>query len=187
MTVLREDSPIDPQDPRHYAPRRTSPRAELRLSTVSAAVGETAFDRPSKPEPVRRAPATPTSLSAELEHAVFQSLHRQLDPEVVPEPPVTDGRLWRRAWIGVGAAVAVAAIAATLLVMLTPHDDSGASPAAAASSPAQDDATKPALTQFRALLGTNDGDQAISHEQSDRLLQQFMQWRQKSDAGDQAR
>jgi hypothetical protein len=186
MSVLREDSPIDPQDPRHYAPRRTNPRAELRLSTVSSAVGETAFDRSSKPEPIRRTPATSTSLSAELEHAVFQSLQHQLDPEVVPEPPITDRRLWRRAWIGVGAAVAVAAIAATLLVMLTPHDYSGASSAVAAS-PAQDDTTKPALAQFRALLGTNDSDQAISHEQSDRLLQQFMQWRQKSDAGDQAR
>jgi hypothetical protein len=197
MSVLREDSPIDPQDPRHYAPRRTSPRAELRLSTVSAAVGETAFDRSSKPELVRRAPP-PTSLSAELEHAVFQSLQRQMDPEIIPEPPMTDGRLWRRAWIGVGAAVAAAAIAATLLVVLTPHDDSGASLAAASSS-AQDDATKPALAQFRALLGANNGDQtvnheqsvnreqSVNHEQSDQLLQQFMQWRQKSDAGDQAR
>src|SRR5271166_871342 len=150
MSVLSEEGPTNPQsppqqDPLHYAPRRTSPRPDLRLSTVSAAVGETPFDRTSKPELARRAPPPPTSLNAELEQAVFDSLRRQMDPEVVPEPPALDGRLWRRAWLGVGAAVGVAAIAATLLVTLTPHDDAGTPFAAAASSPAQDDAAKPAL------------------------------------------
>ncbi|HLG79510.1 MAG TPA: hypothetical protein VKY22_00720 [Bradyrhizobium sp.] len=188
MSVLSEETPTNPQDPLHYAPRRSAARPELRLSSVSSAIGETPFDRPSKPDPVRRAPPPPTSLSSELENAVFESLRRQMDPEVIPEPPGLEGRLWRRAWLGVGAAVAVAAIAAALFVTLAPREEAGASLAAAAApSPAPDDATKPTLEQFRALMAAGDGDQSANHEQSDRLLKQFMLWRQKADAGDKAR
>jgi hypothetical protein len=186
MSALSEDGPSNPQDPFHYAPRRTSSRPDLRLSAVSSAVGETSFDRPSRPELVRRA-QSPSALSAELENAVFESLRRQMDPEVIPEPPGMDGRLWRRAWLGIGAAIGVAAIAAALFVTLAPQGDSTAS-YAAASSTAQDDATKPALAQFRSLIVANDGgDQAITHEQSERMLQEFMLWRQKAGAGEQAR
>jgi hypothetical protein len=184
MSALGEETPTNPQDPLHYAPRRAGQRPDLRLSTVSSTVGETPFDRPSKPELVHRAPRPPSSLNPELENAVFRSLRRQMDPEVVPEPPAIEGR-WRRAWIGVAAAVAVAAMAATAFVTLTPRDEAGA-PSAATSS-AEDDTTKPALAQFRPLLVAKDGDQAVSPDQSQRLLQQFMQWRQKTEAGDQAR
>jgi hypothetical protein len=191
MSALSEETPTNPQDPLHYAPRRPAQRSELRLSTVSSAIGETAFDRPAKPEVARRAPPPPTSLSSELENAVFESLRRQMDPEVIPEPPGIEGRLWRRAWLGVGAAVAVAAIAAALFVTLTPREEAGASFAAAAAatpSPAPEDATKPALDQFRALMtAAGNGDQAATREQPDGLLKQFMLWRQKADAGDQAR
>jgi len=98
MSVMSEDPPTNPQDPLHYAPRRTNPRPELRLSTVSSAVGETPFDRAPKPEPVRRVPPPPPTLSAELENAVFESLRRQMDPEVVPEPPAIEPRAWVSAW-----------------------------------------------------------------------------------------
>ncbi len=89
MSAMSEETPTNPQDPLHYAPRRTNARPELRLSSVSSTVGETQFDRSAKPETVRR----PPSLSAELENAVFESLRRQMDPEVVPEPPGVEGRL----------------------------------------------------------------------------------------------
>jgi hypothetical protein len=191
MSAMSEEAPsTNPQDPLLSAPRRANPRPEQRLSSVSASVGETAFDRSAKPELVRRAPPPPPTLSAELENAVFESLRRQMDPEVVPEPPGVEGRLWRRAWLGVGAAVAVAAIAATLFVTLAPREEAGAASfaAAAAAPPAQDNATNPALDQFRALMAASgDGDQAANREQSDRLLKQFMLWRQKSDGGDQTR
>ncbi len=36
-------------------------------------------------------------------------------------------------------------------------------------------------------MAAGDGDQSANHEQSDRLLKQFMLWRQKADAGDKAR
>jgi len=192
MSALSEETPTNPQDPLHYAPRRTAQRPEPRLSTVSSTIGETAFDRPAKPEVARRAPQPPTSLSSELENAVFESLRRQMDPEVIPEPPGVEGRLWRRAWLGVGAAVAVAAIAAALFVTLTPREEAGASfaaTAAATPSPAApEDMSKPALEQFRALMtAAGNGDQAVTREQPDGLLKQFMLWRQKADAGDQAR
>ena len=192
MSAMSEETPTNPQDPLHYAPRRTNARPELRLSSVSSNVGETPFDRAAKPEPVRRAPPTPPSLSAELENAVFESLRRQMDPEVVPEPPGVEGRMWRRAWIGVGAAVGVAAIAATLFVTLAPHDEAAPSFAAAAPASVPEDATKPALAQFRSLIQASGGDQsanheqAANHEQSEGLLKQFMLWRQKVDAGDKA-
>jgi hypothetical protein len=190
MSAMSEETPTNPQDPLHYAPRRTNTRPELRLSSVSSNVGDTPFDRPVKPELVRRAPPTPPSLSAELENAVFESLRRQMDPEVIPEPPGVEGRLWRRAWIGVGAAVGVAAIAATLFVTLAPHDDAAPSFAAAAPASVPEDANKPALSQFRTLIQASGGDQsanheqAAHHEQSEGLLKQFMLWRQKVDAGD---
>jgi len=191
MSALSEENPTSPQnppqqDPLHYAPRRSSLRSEPRLSTINATMGETSFDRAAKPELVRRA-QSPSALSAELENAVFESLRRQMDPEIIPEPPAIEGRWWRRAWLGVGAAVGLAAIAAALFVTLAPRYESAVSFAAAASQPAQNDATNPALAQFRSLIAANDGDHAITHEQSDRLLQQFMLWRQKVAAGDQAR
>lgn len=186
MSALSEDSPTNPQDPLHYARRRTGTRPDVRLSTVSTTVGETPFDRLSRPEVVRRASPPPLpSLSAELEHAVAESLRRQMDPEVVPEPPGLEGRGWRRAWLGVGTAVVIAAIAATLLVTLTSREDPGAS--LVASSSTQDDAAKPALAQFRSLIVASDGEQAVTREQSEKLLQQFMLWRQKVGAEDQAR
>ena len=189
MSVMSEEPPTNPQDPLHYAPRRSNPRPELRLSNVSSAVGETPFDRAPKPEPVRRVPPPPPTLSAEIENAVFESLRRQMDPEVVPEPPAVETRVGRRAWLGIGAGIGVAAIAAALFVAFAPREEAGGSFAAATPAPAQDDAMKSALEQFRALMAaSNDGgDQAITREQSERLLKQFMLWRQKADAGDQAR
>jgi hypothetical protein len=55
-------------------------------------------------------------------------------------------------------------------------------PAAAPAARQADDATKPALSDFRGLVPPNGGttSQGFSHEQSERLLQQFVQWRQKS-------
>jgi hypothetical protein len=182
MSVLSEDMPTEPQDPLHYAPRRTGQRPEVRLSAVGTTAGETAFDRPSRFEPARRPPPS-SALSAELEHAVFESLRRRMDPEVVPEPPaLAQEQSQRRAWLAIGAAFGIAAIAAILFVAFTSRDEVGALLSSAApASQAQDDASKPALAQFRALLNSGDGKQAVTREQSERLLKQFEQWRQKAD------
>ena len=46
------------------------------------------------------------------------------------------------------------------------------------------DTSKPALSEFRALLVAGEGGQAFTHEQSERLLQQFVQWGQKPNSPD---
>ena len=189
---LRQDSAR--QDPLRYAPRRAGERPELRLSAVSSRVGETAFDRLSKLEPARRPLTPPSSLSAELENAVFESLRRQMDPEVIAEPPgFAQEQTRRRRWLAAASAVGVAAVAAALFVTFMPASPDNTAGFLAAVAPSglsqsrDDNGSKPALAQFRSLLVTGEGNQTITHEQSEKLLKQFEQWRQKPDAGDQAR
>src|SRR5437764_235626 len=46
-------------------------------------------------------------------------------------------------------------------------------------------AAKPALAEFRGLLRSTEASQeATTHEQSEKALQQFMQWRQKANTGE---
>jgi hypothetical protein len=180
MSVLSEDIPTNPQDPLHYAPRRTAPRPELRLSSVSATVGETPFERLSRFEPAGRPPPPPSSLNAELEQAVLESLRRQMDPEVIPEPMSLEPAP-HRAWLAIFAGVGTAAIAALLMIAFVTQGDIGALFSPPPAPQAQEEAPKPALAQFRSLLNSSDGNQAFTREQSQRLLEQFVQWRQKGD------
>jgi hypothetical protein len=48
-------------------------------------------------------------------------------------------------------------------------------------------ASKPALAQFKALLATAPVSQPAPHEQSEQLLQGFMQWRQKGNSAEPSR
>jgi len=87
--------------------------------------------------------------------------------------------------IGVAAAVAVASVVALLLVNIFPKDkdaDQSLTPAAVPPQARQSsDAAKAALSQARAPVAASDsGQKNLNHEQSERLLQQFMQWRQKA-------
>jgi hypothetical protein len=186
MSAMSEESPpppptSNPQDPLYYAPRRPSERVEPRLATVNE---RAAFERASRGETSRTLPAS-AALSARLENAVYESLRRQREPEIVPEPSDYKRLGTRRTLIavasGVGAALALASVAALLFITVYPREqDAGrsfaAAPQAAQSRQADD---KPALSQFRALV-TNTGGQNFTHEQSERLLQQFVQWRQKA-------
>ena len=183
MSVLGEQEPTDPQDPLHYAPRRRAERSGIRLSTVSSAVDETKFDRS-----FRDASSSPFAPA----DAVGEALRRQLDPQVVPEPAeFAQERSRRRELLmvggGIAAAVGVAAVVALLLVTVMPvsrDSGTGSSSTAAAgfTQPRGDDTAKPALSQVRSLLAPDEGDQAVTHEQSKRLLEQFVQWRQKADS-----
>jgi hypothetical protein len=205
-----DDRPSNPQDPLHYAPpRRFTERTEPRLAAVVGDIQATdrqatdrqpvdrqATDRPpldraARPESASRA-ISPTALNAKLENAVFESLRRQIEPEMVPEPADFKRERSQRALIGVviGVAAAVVVSAAIAVVFVTMFPSSkeklpGAS--FATTSPPQRQAaetSKPALSEFRALLVAGEGGQAFTHEQSERLLQQFMQWRQKADTPD---
>jgi hypothetical protein len=188
MSAMSEESPLpptsNPQDPQYYAPRQRSERIEPRLATVNE---RAAFERARRGD--TSLPAS-TALSAKLENAVYESLRRPLEPQIVPEPNDTNRLGTRRTLIaiasGVGAALALASVAALLFVTVYPREqDAGRSFAAApatAAAPARQADDKPALSQFRALVNANAGGQNFTHEQSERLLQQFVQWREKAAA-----
>jgi hypothetical protein len=150
-----------------------------------------AADRAFRPESMSRA-ISPSALNAKLENAVFESLRRQIEPEMVPEPADFKRERSQRALIGVviGVAAAVVVSAAIAVVFVTMFPSSKeklpAASFATTSSPQRQAAetSKPALSEFRALLVAGENGQAFTHEQSERLLQQFMQWRQKADTPD---
>lgn len=187
MNVPIEQNPTDPQDPLHYVPRWSGERAEPRL----AAVIETPFERTASADSAARLPASPAGLSAKLESVVYESLRRQMEQEAAPEgADFRHGRSQRAVMgvvIGVAAAVVVAAAVAAAFVSIFPRErDALASFAKSVPAPSTlsqqhqlDEKSRSALSQFRPLL-SNEGDQAFTHEQSERLLQQFVQWRQKA-------
>jgi hypothetical protein len=192
MSAASEESPSkDPLDALYALSRRPTERAEQpRL----AAVSEPPVARVPRPE----MPRPMTSLSERLENAVAASvavpMRRPFEPEVVPEPVDFKREGRRRALIasviGVGAAVAVASVVALLFVNIFPKDRdpdqsfaAAVQPAASQARPANDTAKAPP-SQVRAPVVASDSGQNLNHEQSERLLQQFVQWRQKAASTD---
>jgi len=169
---------------------RTEPRAEPRLAAVNDA-------------PVPRTPRPPLSAEARgdvpraatpnerIENAMAGFVRSQFEIEEVTEPEDTKrggarGMLFASI-VGVAGAIAVVSVVVMLSVNVFPKEkDAVASFAAAvpaAAPPRQsDDNVKAALADLRALVPPNGAgsSQGFSHEQSERLLQQFVQWRQKS-------
>jgi len=167
------------------------------------------LERPSTREEYRQPrseafgrPFAPAPLEAEGEDAALKSLLRRLDPEAVPEPapptPVEEWTQRRRMFLavaGVGAmfglAVGVGVIFLSISQTATVRNDTAvpataiAAPAAIAeevppnlSQPPAADAPMVVEPQSRSIA--NKSDQSPQGEQPDRLLQQFMQWRQKT-------
>ena len=164
MSALEQDQPT-PNDPLYYAPRR------LR----------------EKPEQLFNSEA-PTN-------SVYQPLPRSLDPEVMQEvSALARDHVDRRKALFGAAAIGVSALAALFVVLMvhaSQEQEAGASFAAAVQSlkttqPQQGEAAaKPALAEFRGLLTSTEASQeATTHEQSEKALQQFMQWRQKANTGE---
>jgi hypothetical protein len=162
MSAMEQDQPT-PNDPLYYAPRRMRERPESPLNPVS--------------------PAQPSN-------SVYHPLPRSLDPEVMQEvSALAHDHVDRRKALFGAAAIGVSALAALFVVLMvhaSQEQDTGASFAAAVQSmktaqPQQGDA-KPALAEFRGLLASTETTRGANREQSDKLLQQFMQWRQRADA-----
>ena len=169
------NNPIEALDALVSASRRAAERAEPpRL----AAIGDGPLSRPFRVEPPRLA----ASAGDRLESAMSEFVRRQIkQPALVPEPPDLTREGKRRTllagFVGVAAAVAVASVAALLFVTLFPRQKGLEQFIAAASrAPRADDALSPS----RAPAPTGGGNQSLTHEQSERLLQQFVQWRQKT-------
>jgi len=187
MSSLREQDHLNPNDPSYYAPRWLRERPESRL--------------PPSQETRSGTPPPPGSLDTQLEKAVSEALWHPLDPEVIHEPPGFAREMdQQRALISVAgrfaAAVGVSAMVALFFVIMIPasrdhaQQAEGGAPASTGIlqsiktvlyRPGQkDDDLKPALSEFQPILAsTRTGQPVITHEQSEALLQQFMQWRQK--------
>jgi hypothetical protein len=199
MSALSEQDHLNPNDPSYYAPRWLREKPAAPLSPSAAPLPPP----PDMTEPVKRpAAAASASLDLQLESAVSDALWHPLDPEVIFEPPGFDQeRDRRKALISVAsrfaAAVGVSAVVALFFVIMIPvsrdhaaqPDGSGSwfsgtmqSMKAALFQPSENDSgSKPALSEFKAILASNKTSQGVmSHEQSETLLQQFQQWRQKT-------
>jgi hypothetical protein len=194
MSSLSEQDHLNPNDPRYYAPRWLRERSALRLSPSS----ETNSERARLP--VSSSP----SFNALYEEAVSKALQSPLDPEVIHESPEFVNELDRRlALIRVArrfaAAVGIAALVALFFVIMVPASRDYARPADGGASsfsgiwqsirtalyqpPRRDDDAKSALSEFQTLLAsTRTSPPVITHEQSETLLQQFLQWHQKPDS-----
>jgi hypothetical protein len=175
-------------DFRTGAEPRTEPRAEPRLAAVNDA-------------PVPRAPRPPLAAEARgelpraatpnerIENAMAGFVRSQFDIEEVTEPEEAKRGGARgmlvASIIGVAGAIAVVSVVVMLSVNVFPKEKDAVQSFAAAvpaAAPARKADDKAALSDFRGLVPPNGvtTSQGFSHEQSERLLQQFVQWRQKS-------
>jgi hypothetical protein len=181
----QEHDNLNPNEPGYYAPRWLRDRSDARP----------AASREAAAEPMRNPLASPASLDTQLEKAVSNALWHPLDPEVIHEPPGLAEELDRgSALITVAgrfaAAVGVSAIVALFFVIMVPasrQPDGGSASSALMRSikavllqPAQrDDSAKPAIAEFQTILASAQTSRPATREQSEQLLQQFLQWRRK--------
>ena len=172
MSSFSEQDPLDPDDPElDYTPLRLSERAaKLGLSVSQAA----------RSEPIRSSPI---------------SRPASLDPKATNERARHTRDLDRRAALlsvaaRVAAVAGVVVVAALLFVIMkpasrqsvagsTPSDMTGSTSTAPPQSSQADVEWKPALAEFKALLASPPS-QPATHEQSQQLLQNFLQWRKKA-------
>ena len=162
-----EQVPLDPDDPKlDYTPLRLSERAAKLGPSVSQA---------ARSEPIR------SSISRRA----------SLVPKATNEPARRTRDLDRAALLSVAARVAAVvagvAVVALLFVIMkpasrqsvassTPSDITGSTPA----SNQGDEESKPALTELKAPPS-----QPATHEQSQQLLERFLEWREKANEPNQ--
>jgi hypothetical protein len=182
--TVDQKTPLSPNDPAYYAPRVPRDLDASRLPKL----GET---RPFRPPATS---ITDTTLEGQLESAVRESLRHPLDPEAMDEPPEVE----RGGILGVvgrfAAAVGAAAFVALLFVIVIPslRERPSTEPSAAevidsmkaAISRSEQAAVKPREVQLSPEVqsitaATESSSQPASHEESEVLLKQFMQWQQK--------
>jgi hypothetical protein len=172
MSGFTEQVPLDPDDPElDYRPLRLSER----LAKLGPSVSQGARSEPIRSSPISR-PAS-------------------LDPKATNERARHTRDLDRRAALlsvaaRVAAVAGVVAVLALLFVIMkpvsrqsvagsTPSDMTGSTSTAPPQSSQADVEWKPALAEFKALLASPPS-QPVTHEQSQQLLQNFLQWRKKA-------
>jgi len=172
MNGFTEQVPLDPDDPElDYRPLRLSERA----AKLGPSVSQGARSEPIRSSPISRpASLAPKATNERARHT------RGLD------------RLAALLSVAArGAAVAgVVAVVALLFVIMkpasrqsvagsTPSDMTGSTSTAPPQSSQADVEWKPALAEFKALLASPTS-QPATDEQSQQLLQNFLQWRKKA-------
>jgi hypothetical protein len=172
MSGFTEQVPLDPDDPElDYRPLRLSERA----AKLGPSVSQGARSESIRSSPISRpASLDPKATNERARHA------RDLDR--------------RAALLSVAARVAavagVVAVVALLFVIMkpasrqsvagsTPSDMTGSTSTAPPQSSQTDVEWKPALAEFKALLASPPS-QPATQEQSQQLLQNFLQWRKKA-------
>jgi len=186
----------DPIDALSSLARRTSERAEPRLAAVTERPPrmprtdlrtdlrtELRTDPRSDP---RIDPRTDPRLDAlrqmpvqgeRLETAMSDFVQRQLRPQAVPEPAGLKRDARQRMMFAGAVTVAIASLFALLFVTLYPREKDIIQSFAAAvpAAPAQSLSDELAAAPSRSLIS---GGETFTHEQSEELLQEFVQWRQ---------
>jgi len=183
--TVDQKTPLSPNDPAYYAPRVPRDTDAARLPKL----GET---RPFRPLVTS---ITDTTLDGQLESAVRDSLRHPLDPEAMEEPPDAE----RGGLLGVvgrfAAAVGAAAFVALLFVIVIPslRERPSTEPSAAevidsmkaAISKSEQAAVRSHEVQplpsqeLQAITASSaNSSPPVSHEESEALLKQFMQWQQ---------
>lgn len=196
MSSLSEQDPLNPNDPEFYAPPRLRERAaKLGLS----------LSQEARLDPIR---SSPISLPASLENQDNDALWNPLAPEVINLP----ARLaWDRRTVQLSIATAAAGVVMVVVLLFfivkpaprqldagsTSSEIKGSMSTAQSQSGQGDVGTKPALAEFQALAGpkpaiaefqaflaTVPPSQRATHEQSQQLLQQFLQWRRNTNTAE---
>ena len=178
MGSFTEQVPLHRDDPElDYTP--------LRLSERAAKLGP-AVSQGARSEPIR---SSPISRPASLDPATNERARHTRDLDR------------RAALLSVAARVAAVAgvvvVVALLFVIMkpasrqsvagsTPSDMTGSTSTAPPQSSQADVERKPALAEFKALLASPPS-QPATHEQSQQLLQNFLQWRKKASTTETSR
>lgn len=159
--------------------------------------------REERPESVGRMIFPLAPFDSELEDAVYQSLRWPLDSQAMSEIRALTRETKRRGTLfglagRLAAAIGISAIIAQLFVIMMPaarQPDNTQVFAAAVQSYTtalaqqhrSEDTAKPAFATFQSVLASDDTAQAGEREPSDKVLQRFLQWRQRANPSEAAR
>jgi hypothetical protein len=184
MSNLSEQNHLDPNDPAYYAPRRLRERSRSPSSLLHEA----------RSEPFQVPLSSSAALDIKLGNVVSDASRHPLTPSIFHEPVAFVRESRRAALVGVGALFVVGALAVVALFFFimapgsrqseaasTPSETTGSIRTALPES-RREDGPKPALAEFQAIIAAPPPDENTTHDQSEQLLQRFLQWRQKPNA-----
>jgi hypothetical protein len=193
MSALREED-LNPHDPIYYAPRALRERQARPVATLDP---EATNSEPAEPMIAAFAPYEAiVPYEPRYENALPDVRRHPLDPVVFHEAPGLARELDRQAaiirianWVAPAAGVSV--VVALFLAISQPDSD-GASGSGLMPSlrslllmSGQADATRSAMFDNRAAFAPSTASEAVTREQSEALLREFLRWQQQP-AADQA-